>query len=87
MLIITVYIPPGANARVALSELYGAISNLVHPDGFFIVTGYFNHVNLKRLLPKFHQHVDFATNAKTLDLILVLHPAPTSAARTTSLLC
>ncbi|KAI4887034.1 hypothetical protein NFI96_005191 [Prochilodus magdalenae] len=63
VLIISVYIPPGANAKAALCELYSAISGLqnTHPDGLFIVAGDFNHVNLKSVLPKFHQHVNFAT--------------------------
>lgn len=72
VLIIGVYIPPSANAGDALYELYGAISELqnFNPDGLFIVAGDFNHANLKSVLPKFHQHVDFATRGKnTLDLV------------------
>ncbi|XP_051956747.1 uncharacterized protein LOC127625478 [Xyrauchen texanus] len=71
VIITGVYIPPSANAKEVLSELYGAMSELqnAHPDGLFIVTGDFNHVNLKTVLPKFHQYVDFATSgAKMLDL-------------------
>ncbi|KAI4886774.1 hypothetical protein NFI96_006694 [Prochilodus magdalenae] len=62
VLIISVYIPPGATAKAALCELYSAISGLqnTHPDGLFIVAGDFNHVNLKSVLPKFHQHVNLA---------------------------
>ncbi|KAI5099333.1 proline-rich protein 12 isoform X1 [Silurus meridionalis] len=70
--IVGVYIPPSANAKEALSELYGAISDLqnAHPDGLFIIAGDFNHANLKSVLPKLHQHVDFATRgANTLDLV------------------
>ncbi|KAI5101429.1 gastrula zinc finger protein XlCGF28.1-like [Silurus meridionalis] len=70
--IVGVYIPPSANAKEALSELYGAISDLqnAHPDGLFIIAGDFNHANLKTVLPKLHQHVDFATRgANTLDLV------------------
>ncbi|GAA6103466.1 complement C3-like [Tachysurus ichikawai] len=65
--IVGVYIPHSANAKEALSELYGAISDLqnVHPDGLFIIVG-----DLKSVLPKFHQHVDFATRGEnTLDLV------------------
>ncbi|KAK3523732.1 hypothetical protein QTP70_009253 [Hemibagrus guttatus] len=72
-----VYIPPSANAKEALCELYGAISELqnAHPDRLFIIAGDFNHVNLKSLLPKFHQHVDFATRGtNTLDLIYTNFP-------------
>ncbi|KAK3573704.1 hypothetical protein QTP86_032060, partial [Hemibagrus guttatus] len=67
-----VCIPPNAKAKEALFELYGAISELqnAHPDGLFIITGDFNHANLKSVLPKFHQHVDFATRGtNTLDLV------------------
>ncbi|KAI5087280.1 gastrula zinc finger protein XlCGF28.1-like [Silurus meridionalis] len=70
--IVGVYIPLSANAKEALSELYGAISDLqnAHPDGLFIIAGDFNHANLKTVLPKLHQHVDFATRgANTLDLV------------------
>ncbi|KAK3510441.1 hypothetical protein QTP70_006851 [Hemibagrus guttatus] len=60
------------NAKEALCELYGAISELqnAHPDGLFIIAGDFNHVNLKSVLPKFHQHVDFATRGvNMMDLV------------------
>ncbi|KAK3510567.1 hypothetical protein QTP70_010587 [Hemibagrus guttatus] len=53
----------------ALCELYGAIRELpnAHPDGLFIIT---NHTNLKSVLPKFHQYVDFASRGvNTLDLV------------------
>ncbi|KAK3569956.1 hypothetical protein QTP86_007786, partial [Hemibagrus guttatus] len=73
-----VYIPPSANAKEALCELYGAIGELqnAHLDGLFIIAGDFNHVNLKSVLPKFHQHVDFATRGtNTLDLIYTNIPS------------
>ena len=39
-------------------------------NGLFIVAGDFNHDNLKSVLPKFHQYVDFATRgANVMDLI------------------
>ncbi|KAK3511590.1 hypothetical protein QTP70_011216 [Hemibagrus guttatus] len=68
----SVYNSPSANAKEALCELYGAINELqnAHPDGLFIIAGDFNHANLKSVLPKFHQHVDFATRGmNTLDLV------------------
>ncbi|KAI4879014.1 hypothetical protein NFI96_008915 [Prochilodus magdalenae] len=57
VLIITVYIPPGATAKAALCELYSAISGLqnTHPDGLFIVAGDLIHVNLKRSKPVLKQ--------------------------------
>ncbi|KAI4888729.1 hypothetical protein NFI96_004606 [Prochilodus magdalenae] len=78
VLIISVYIPPGATAKAALCELYSAISGLqnTHPDGLFIVAGDFNHANLKSVLPKFHQHVNFATRgANALDLVYTNIPS------------
>ncbi|KAI4879949.1 hypothetical protein NFI96_030543, partial [Prochilodus magdalenae] len=78
VLIISVYIPPGATAKDALCELYSAISGLqnTHPDGLFIVAGDFNHANLKSVLPKFHQHVNFATRgANALDLVYTNIPS------------
>ncbi|KAK2919151.1 hypothetical protein Q8A73_003522 [Channa argus] len=70
--IVGVYIPPSANAKEALCELYVAISDLqnAHPDGLFIIAGDFNPANLRTVLPKLHQHVDFATRGgNTLDLV------------------
>ncbi len=63
IVIVAVYIPPCANAKDALRELYSAISEQQtnNPDGFFIIAGDFNHANLKTVLPKFYQHVKFAT--------------------------
>ncbi len=42
----------------------------ITPDGFFIIAGDFNHANLKTVLPKFYQHVNFATRGNnTLDFV------------------
>lgn len=46
------YIPLTTNAKEALCELYGAISNL--QNGMFIVAKDFNDTNLKTMHPKFH---------------------------------
>ncbi len=72
IVIVAVYIPPCANAKDALRELYSAISEQQtnNPDGFFIIAGDFNHANLKTVLPKFYQHVNFATSGNnTLDFV------------------
>ncbi len=72
IVIVAVYIPPCANAKDALRELYSAISEqqINNPDGFFIIAGDFNHANLKTVLPKFYQHVNFATRGdNTLDFV------------------
>ncbi len=69
IVIVAVYIPPCANAKDALRELYSAISEQQtnNPDGFFIIA--FHH-NLKSVLPKFYQHVNFATRGNnTLDFV------------------
>ena len=76
--IAAVYIPPSANAKEELTALCGAISDLEnkHPAGLIIVAGNFNHANLKAMLPKFHQHVDFETRgAKMLDLAYTTIPS------------
>ncbi len=72
IVIVAVYIPPCANAKDALRKLYCAISEQQtnNPDGFFIIAGDFNHANLKTVLPKFYQHVNFATRGNnTLDFV------------------
>ncbi len=72
IVIVVVYIPPYANVKDALRELYSAISEQQtnNPDGFFIIAGDFNHANLKTVLPKFYQHVNFATRGNnTLDFV------------------
>ncbi len=72
IVIVAVYIPPCANAKDALRELYSAISEQQtnNPDGFFIIAGDFNHANLKTVLPKFYQHVNFATRGNNrLDFV------------------
>ncbi len=64
IVIVAVYmIPPCANAKDMLPGLYSAISEQQtnNPDGFFIIAGDFNPANLKTVLPKFYQHVNFAT--------------------------
>ncbi|KAI4898267.1 hypothetical protein NFI96_029825 [Prochilodus magdalenae] len=76
--VLSVYIPPAANPKAALCELYSVISGLqnTHPDGLFIVAGDFNHVNLKSVLPKFHQHVNFGKRrANKLDLVYTNIPS------------
>lgn len=48
VIIMAIYIPPQANANLALAQLHSAISKQqdAHPDGAFIVTGDFNQVDL-----------------------------------------
>lgn len=94
--VIGLLIPPSPNAKEALCELNGTISELqnTHPDRLFLVAGDFNHANLKSVLLKSHQYVDFATRGEnTLDLVYTnitgafpAEPRPTSATQTSSLL-
>ena len=63
VIVSVVYIPPQADKATALDELYGIINGLenVHPEAAFIVVGDFNRANMKKVLPKYHQHIDFFT--------------------------
>lgn len=62
-------------AAVAPPDYVWSVSmNCLHKDSvhmrdtFFIVLGDFNHVNLKTVLPKFYQHINFAIRENnTLD--------------------
>ncbi|KAI3355814.1 hypothetical protein L3Q82_004221 [Scortum barcoo] len=70
IILTAVYTPSDANAKLAMKELYAAISKhqTKHPEAAFIVAGDFNHSNLKTVLPRFHQHVSCHTRGeKTLD--------------------
>ncbi|KAM9826427.1 uncharacterized protein ACBT44_006665 [Syngnathus typhle] len=79
ILLVAVYIPPSnieGDRIAALSELYQAVSEqqTAHPDGFAIFAGDFNHTNLKSVLPRLHQHVDFPTRGDSfLDLVYSSH--------------
>lgn len=70
IIIIGVYIPPDADTKAALKTLSHSINELqtIHPGGVLIVAGDFNQANMKKVLPHFYQHVDFATRkTNTLD--------------------
>ncbi|KAK0146537.1 hypothetical protein N1851_014143 [Merluccius polli] len=72
VMITAVYIPPDANANSAIGLLHGSISSQQnkYPDAVQVITGDFNHADLKAALPKFHQHVKCATRgANTLDKV------------------
>lgn len=68
VIVTAVYIPPNANANIALKTLLAAVSKQqsAHPDGIFIVAGDFNHVDLRSVLPKFYQHVTCATRGHSV---------------------
>ena len=71
--IISVYVPPSANAAVACDVIHFAVAQIQtqHPNAIAI-TGDFNHVSLDKTLPLFHQYVDCPTrDDNTLDLLCV----------------
>ncbi|KAK7929457.1 hypothetical protein WMY93_005852 [Mugilogobius chulae] len=70
--ICAVYIPPDANAKLALAQVSSSINNslVAHPDSVFIAAGDFNHADLKSVLHKFHRNVKCATRGdRTLDQV------------------
>lgn len=70
--ICAVYIPPDANAKLALAQIYYSINNslVTYPGSVFIAAGDFNHTDLKTVLHKFHRNVKCATRGeKTLDQV------------------
>ncbi|KAI3361987.1 hypothetical protein L3Q82_012337, partial [Scortum barcoo] len=72
ILIVAIYIPPRANAKLALEELYCMISLQMNnnPEAAVIVAGDFNHVELKAVFPKFHRYINFPTrDNNTLDQV------------------
>ena len=67
-----VYIPPRADSATALRLLHDVINKheTTHPDAVFIAAGDFNHRNLKSILPKYHQQVNFPMRENnTLDQV------------------
>ncbi len=60
-----VYIP--TQAGTGLAKLHNVLSGK-HPDAAFIIVGDFNKVNLRQVMPNFHQHVSCPTRGpNTLD--------------------
>lgn len=65
-------VPPDANASIAPGHLHDTTSSQQneYPEAVHIVTGDFNHVDLKSILPKFLQHGKCATRGvNTLDKV------------------
>ncbi len=70
VIIVAVDVPLGANVKEAIGELYNNIrmQRMAHVDAFLITAGDFHQTSLKSVLPKFYQHVNFATRGNnTLD--------------------
>ena len=71
-IIISVYVPPSADAVVACDVIHSAVAQVQtqDPSAFIVITGYFYHVSLNKTLPTFHQYVDCPTrDYNTLDLL------------------
>ncbi len=64
----TVTIPPLANEDNTLKELHDMISrhDNSYPDAAIIITGDFNHCNLQKSKPKFHQFLNFPTGGNII---------------------
>ncbi len=62
-ILVSVYIPPDANARSAVQKLADQITETEqqHPDSVLIILGDFNKANLSRELPKYRQHITCPT--------------------------
>ncbi len=58
IVVTAVYIPPQEDTSLALSKLHDELSGYInkHPDAACIIAGDFNKANLKKVIPKFHQH-------------------------------
>lgn len=92
--ICAVYIPPDANAKLALTQLQDSINNslVAHLDSVFIAAEDFNPTDLKTVLSKFHRNVKCAMHAYKAQayphlgmsdhLALMLHPCYTSKIKT-----
>lgn len=71
-MVTAMYIPPDDNASLALGYLHDISSSQQskYPDAVHIIAGDFNHADSKRVLPKFHHHVNCATReANTVDKV------------------
>eukprot|EP00061_Rhincodon_typus_P011283 g36188.t1 len=54
-----VYIPPHADVKNALDEIYTTTNTLEikFPEALFIMAGHFNQANLKQVMQNYHQHI------------------------------
>jgi len=66
VIIIDVYIPPQADTDMALLGLHDVVCRhqTQYPDVAVVVVGAFSRANLKKVMPKFHQHITCATKGR-----------------------
>ncbi|KAK0140570.1 hypothetical protein N1851_022449 [Merluccius polli] len=70
VIVTTVYIPPSAAAVSATQQLASIIMEVENnnPDAFAVVLGDFNHVSMRKALPRYKPQIHIATRKeKTLD--------------------
>lgn len=97
VLMLTVYIPPSADAMAACEDIHTTVSQLqmAHPQSLIIISGDFNHATLSTTLPNFSHYVDCHTRDKKIltcclptQMRLTAHyPSPHLAPWTTIWLC
>lgn len=72
VIVITVYIPPSADAAAACERIHCTVSALQtkHPDVLLLISGDFNHASLSATLPNITQYVScHRRDNKTLDIL------------------
>ena len=70
VVVTAVYIPPHANTNQALDKLHAVINRTEssRPKAAFIVASDFNNAKMRKVLPRYHQHISCPTRgANTLD--------------------
>lgn len=67
VIITAIYTPSNANTKTALGYLIAVITKQqsIHPEGVFVPAGDLTKVNLKTVLPKLYQHLQFPRRGKT----------------------
>jgi len=67
-ILIAVAFPPQADVKIALDLMYAATNRIEtkFPEALFIVADDFNQANLRKVLPKFHQHASGPTSGPNI---------------------
>ena len=71
VVLVGVYVDPSAPLKDVLPQLHTVLTQTENafPNSSIIISGDFNHVNLRKVSPNYYQHIDIPThdNGKTLD--------------------